>query len=87
MSSGQVTPEHAVGIDVFGVSYQVPAGDKLRLTLSTEDSPYLRATSNPFAVAVLAGSTIDLPLGTSLAPTPTTPPPPPTHGRPTALSA
>jgi ABC-2 type transport system ATP-binding protein len=87
LSSSQITPEHQVDIDVFGVSYLVPAGDTLRLTLSTEDSPYLRATSNPFAVAVFAGSTIDLPLGTSLAPTPTTPPPPPTHGRPTARSA
>jgi len=79
LSSGQVTPQHGVDVDVFGVSYLVPAGDSLRLTLSTEDTPYLRATVNPFAVAVFAGSTIDLPLGTALFPTPTTPPPP-THG-------
>jgi hypothetical protein len=60
----------------------VPGGHTLRLTLSTEDTPYLRATANPFAVAVFAGSTIDLPLGTSLFPTPSSPPPPPppTHG-------
>jgi len=82
LGSGQVTPVHSVDIDVFGVSYLVPFGHTLRLTLSTEDTPYLRTTVNPFAVAVFAGSTIDLPLGTSLFPTPSSPPPPPppTHG-------
>jgi ABC-2 type transport system ATP-binding protein len=84
LSTGRVTPLHNVDIDVFGVSHLVPAGDRLRLTLSTEDTPYLRATVNPFAVAVFAGSTIDLPLGTSMFTTPTTPPPAPTptpHGQ------
>jgi putative CocE/NonD family hydrolase len=85
LGGGQVTPVHGVDIDVFGVSYLVPAGDTLRLTLSTEDSPYLRATANPFAVAVLAGSSIDLPLGTALFATPATPPPA-THGHASAAT-
>jgi len=76
LSTGQVTPVHDVDIDVFGVSHLVPAGHSLRITLSTEDSPYLRPTVNPFAVAVFAGSTVDLPLGTALFPTPTAPPAP-----------
>jgi predicted acyl esterase len=52
---------HEVGFDAFGLSNRVPAGHRLRVTLSTSDAPYLRPTSNPFAVALLAGSSIDLP--------------------------
>jgi putative CocE/NonD family hydrolase len=73
LATGMVTPQHDVDIDVFGVSYLVPTGHTLRLTLSSEDTPYLRPTVNPFAVAVFAGSRIDLPLGSAMFPTPTTP--------------
>ena len=65
-NGGQLTPQHEVDIDIFGVSYLVPAGHRLRVTLSTEDSPYLRPTTNPFAVVVFAGSSIDLPVASTL---------------------
>ena len=74
LGASPLTPQHQVSIDVFGVSVLVPAGHRIRLTLSTEDTPYLRATNNPFAVAVLAGSSIDLPLAGGLRPTPAAPP-------------
>lgn len=63
-------PAHPVAFDAFGLSYLIPAGHHLRVTLSTTDAPYLRPTVNPFAVALLAGSAIDLPNGTGLTPTP-----------------
>jgi putative CocE/NonD family hydrolase len=58
---GEGTPAHATSFDMFGLSYQLAAGHHLRLTLSTDDAPYLRPTPNPFTVAVLAGSSITLP--------------------------
>jgi ABC-2 type transport system ATP-binding protein len=54
-------PVHEVDFDAFGLSNLIPAGHALRVTLSTSDAPYLRPNTNPFAVAVMAGSTIDLP--------------------------
>lgn len=63
-------PSHPVGFNAFGLSYLIPVGHHLRVTLSTVDTPYLRPTVNPFAVAVFAGSSIDLPSATGLTPTP-----------------
>lgn len=67
---GSTDPAHAVGFHAFGLSYRIPAGHHLRVTLSTEDPPYLRPTANPFAVALFAGSSIDLPGAAGLVPTP-----------------
>jgi ABC-2 type transport system ATP-binding protein len=54
-------PVHAVSFDAFGLSNTIPAGHHLRVTLQTADPPYLRPTTNPFAVVLAAGTTIDLP--------------------------
>ncbi|HEX8207715.1 MAG TPA: CocE/NonD family hydrolase [Solirubrobacteraceae bacterium] len=54
-------PAHPVTFDAFGFSNTIPAGHRLRLALQTSDAPYLRPTPNPFAAAILAGSTVDLP--------------------------
>jgi predicted acyl esterase len=54
-------PVRTISFDAFGLSNRIPAGHRLRITLSTSDAPYLRPNTNPFAVALLAGSTIDLP--------------------------
>lgn len=75
LGDAQLSPQHNVDIDVFGVSYLVPAGHRLRLTLSTEDTPYLRPTVNPFAVALFAGSSIELPVASTLRQSPPIPPP------------
>jgi ABC-2 type transport system ATP-binding protein len=61
LDGAPATPVHEVSFDAFGLSNRIPAGHRLRVTLSTSDAPYLRPTSNPFAVTMLAGSTIDLP--------------------------
>ena len=45
----------------LGLSNLIPAGHRLRVTLSTSDTPYLRPNTNPFAVALMPGSSIDLP--------------------------
>jgi ABC-2 type transport system ATP-binding protein len=55
-------PAHKVVFDANGLSNTIPAGHRLRLALQTSDAPYLRPTPNPFAAAILAGSTIDLPV-------------------------
>ena len=57
---------HEAAFDMFGVSNLVPVGHRIRLTLVTADTPYLRPNTNPFAVAVLAGSKIELPTTSSL---------------------
>ena len=54
-------PAHDVAFDAFGLSNRIPAGHRLRITFQTSDAPYLRPTPNPFAVAVLAGSAVELP--------------------------
>jgi uncharacterized protein len=59
--SPQTIPSHEVTYDAFGLSYVLPAGHHLRLTLSTSDVPYLRPTVNPFAVALFAGSKLAMP--------------------------
>ena len=63
-------PQHEVAFDAFGLSNVVPAGHHLRLTLSTSDVPYLRPENNPFAVALFAGSSVELPSGADMVPTP-----------------
>ena len=63
-------PQHAAAFDLFGLSYLVPAGHALRLTLSTSDVPYLRPTANPFAVALFAGSALNLPTAVGMVATP-----------------
>jgi predicted acyl esterase len=52
---------HQAGFDMFGLSNLIPAGHKLRLQLQTADTPYLRPNTNPFAVAVLPGSSVAVP--------------------------
>jgi ABC-2 type transport system ATP-binding protein len=61
LDGSPATPAHEVNFDAFGFSNRIPAGHRLRVTLSSSDVPYLRPTNNPFAVALLAGSSIDLP--------------------------
>ena len=68
--SPDTVPSHSVGYDAFGLSYVLPAGHHLRLTLSTSDVPYLRPTVNPFAVAVFAGSKLSMPTAADTFPTP-----------------
>ena len=43
-----------------------PAGPRIRLQLQTADTPYLRPNTNPFAVAVLPGSSLEVPTTSSL---------------------
>src|SRR3954469_21358755 len=52
---------HEVTFDAFGLSNLIPARHRLRLQLQAADVPYLRPNTNPFAVAVLAGSSVRLP--------------------------
>lgn len=68
--SPDTIPSHKVAYDAFGLSYVLPAGHHLRLTLSTSDVPYLRPTVNPFAVALFAGSKLSLPTTAGAFPTP-----------------
>jgi putative CocE/NonD family hydrolase len=63
-------PTHEVSFDAFGLSNVVPAGHRLRLTLSTSDAPYLRPSTNPFVVAVLAGSALEMPSAAKMFATP-----------------
>ncbi|MHB8328101.1 MAG: CocE/NonD family hydrolase [Acidimicrobiales bacterium] len=67
---GSTDPAHPIQFNAFGLSYLIPAGHHLRITLSTEDAPYLRPTANPFAVALFTGSSIDLPSAAALTATP-----------------
>jgi ABC-2 type transport system ATP-binding protein len=66
----QTLPSHPVSYDAFGLSYVLPAGHLLRLTLSTSDAPYLRPTVNPFGVVLLAGSALEMPTALGSFPTP-----------------
>ena len=69
-AAGAALPAHLASFDAFGLSHVFAAGHRLRVTLSTNDTPYLRATPNPFGVAILAGSALDMPTATGLQPTP-----------------
>jgi ABC-2 type transport system ATP-binding protein len=68
--SQQTIPAHRVSYDAFGLSYVLPAGHHLRMTLSTSDVPYLRPTVNPFAVTLFAGSKLSMPTAANAFPTP-----------------
>jgi predicted acyl esterase len=57
---------HEASFDMNGLSNLIPAGHRIRLQLQTADSPYLRPNTNPFAVAVLAGSSVALPTTSAL---------------------
>ncbi|MDZ4859316.1 MAG: hypothetical protein SGI88_10050 [Candidatus Hydrogenedentes bacterium] len=46
--------------------YTFEAGHKLRITLATEDLPYLRPTTNPFIVTVHPGSKVTFRTGSWL---------------------
>ncbi|MFL5844901.1 MAG: CocE/NonD family hydrolase [Solirubrobacteraceae bacterium] len=60
------TPQHEVRFDAFGLSNLVPAGHRLRITLNSEDAPYLKPTLNPFAAVLFAGSRVSLPSAAGL---------------------
>ena len=63
---GSGASPHEAAFEMFGLSNLIPAGHRIRLQLQTADTPYLRPNTNPFAVAVLAGSKIELPTTSSL---------------------
>src|SRR3954447_3326599 len=65
-SIGSGALPHEASFDAFGLSNVIPAGHTLRLTLSAADAPYLRPNTNPFAVAVFAGSSLEMPTTSSL---------------------
>ena len=52
--------------DAFGLSNLVPKGHRLRITLNTEDAPYLKPALNPFTAVLFAGSTVSLPTAEDL---------------------
>ena len=58
---GSGATPHLATFDMNGLSNLIPAGHRIRLQLQTADTPYLRPNTNPFAVAVLAGSSIAIP--------------------------
>lgn len=57
------SPLHTVSFDTFGTFYTFKPGHRLRITLSTEDTPYLRPTTNPFIVTIHPGSKVTFPTG------------------------
>jgi ABC-2 type transport system ATP-binding protein len=59
---GQGAPGvHTSTFDAFAMAWTFPEGHHLRLSLSSADIPYLRPNAAAFQVAVLPGSTIELP--------------------------
>jgi putative CocE/NonD family hydrolase len=61
-----IAPQHTVQFDAFGLSNLVPKGHRLRITLNTEDVPYLKPALNPFTAVLFAGSTVSLPTAKDL---------------------
>ncbi|MCL4693481.1 MAG: alpha/beta hydrolase [Candidatus Hydrogenedentes bacterium] len=57
------SPLHTTTFENFGMFYTFEAGHRLRITLSTEDTPYLRPTTNPFIVTIHPGSKVTFPTG------------------------
>lgn len=55
------TPQHGVRFDAFATFHTLRPGHLLRLTLATEDAPYLRPTAHPFVVTVHPGSQVTIP--------------------------
>jgi ABC-2 type transport system ATP-binding protein len=80
---GQGAPGvHTSTFDAFAMAWTFKAGHHLRLSLSSADIPYLRPNAAAFQVAVLPGSSIELPgaelatltpFGVSVAEPPATP--------------
>ena len=74
------SPLHTATFDIFAAFYTFQPGHKLRITLSTEDLPYLKSTINPFVVTIHPGSKVTFRTGSwlsapvQLAPTPEVPP-------------
>jgi ABC-2 type transport system ATP-binding protein len=70
---------HTSSFDAFAMAWTFPAGHHLRLSLSSADLPYLRPNAAAFQVAVLPGSTIEMPgaENATLTPFGVTPPPGP----------
>jgi predicted acyl esterase len=66
----ETIPAHRVSYNANGLSYVLPAGHRLRLTLSTSDAPYLRPTPNPFGLVLFAGSQLRMPSALNSFPTP-----------------
>ncbi len=73
---------HTSTFDAFALAHTFPAGHRLRLTLSSADSPYLKPNPAAFQVLVLAGSTLRMPgaqdatlpvFGAAVAPAPVVP--------------
>lgn len=56
-------PVHQVSFDIFATFYRFQAGHRLRITLATEDVPYLRPTTHPFVVTIHPGSSVTLVTG------------------------
>lgn len=52
---------HEARFDAFGFSYRFAAGHRIKVMLATNDAPYLRPASNPFAVVIQSGSWVELP--------------------------
>jgi predicted acyl esterase len=69
---------HTSTFDAFAMAWTFKAGHHLRLSLSSADIPYLRPNAAAFQVAVLPGSSIDMPGAekATLTPFGVTPPPP-----------
>lgn len=57
------SPLHTTTFEAFGAFYTFEAGHRLRITLSSEDTPYLRPTTNPFIVTIHPGSKVTFPTG------------------------
>lgn len=71
------SPLHTVDFDIFAAFYRFKPGHRLRITFSTEDTPYLRPTNNPFIVTIHSGSKVTFPTGAWLsAPQQVAPPEP-----------
>jgi len=62
--------QHGVEFDAFGLSYTLPAGHHLRIALTSSDGAYLRPTPNPFAAVLFPGTSVTLPSGADMFPTP-----------------
>lgn len=60
------SPLHTASFGIAAAFYRFEAGHKLRITLSSEDVPYLRSTINPFVVTIHPGSTVTFPTGSWL---------------------
>jgi ABC-2 type transport system ATP-binding protein len=52
---------HDTSFDAFTMAWTFKAGHRVRMTLSSADVPYLRPNAAPFQVAILPGSTVEMP--------------------------